>query len=68
MREHTNLMLKAVCPECDGIGKTFSENDCINCDGTGIVNQEDIAHFSSRFVFNSVTLFYLILYTLLIVF
>ncbi len=67
MREHTNLMLEAVCPECNGFGKTFSENECVNCDGTGFVNHEEFAHFSSRFIFNSVTLFYLFLYVLVIV-
>ena len=68
MREHTNLMQETVCPECGGYGKSFSETECINCSGTGIVNHQNLAHFSSRFIFNSVTLIYLCLYALLILF
>ncbi len=69
MREQTIMMHEeAVCPECSGIGKFNSEVECRNCNGTGIVNYGNFTRFSSRFVFNSVTLAYLIIYALLIVF
>ena len=68
MREQTYMMQKTVCPECGGYGNSNSEDECRSCKGSGIVNYQDIAHFSSRCIFNSVTLVYLILYAIVILF
>ncbi len=69
MREQTIMMHEeAVCPECSGFGKFNSEVECGNCNGTGITNYKEFARISQRCIFNSVTIIYLLLYTLLILF